>query len=145
MARKPREHHSLIYQVTQKINSMTRYGQSKYQDKKKGIDKYYIYSYSTRDAYLKHSCDFVRWCRDIHGYRELDECRQYAAAYISMLEEKGQSPSTLKLKASAVAKLYTCTTKDLGIVTPDRRRTDITRSRGVKKATKISRRRKIQT
>jgi len=136
MARNRNRPASLVHQVKEKLNSITRYGQSKHQDKLDHIAGNYIYSYDTRKAYLRHGCDFVLWCRDVYGCRILEDCRQYAAAYIAMLQQKGQSPSTLKLKAAAIAKLYSCTTAELGIVTPDRRRADITRSRGIKKSDK---------
>jgi len=60
--------------------------------------------------------------------RTLADVRKYVNPYIQHLIEQGYAPSTQKTIASALAKLYGCSTKDF-IPTQDRRRADITRSR----------------
>ena len=88
-----------------------------------------IYSFETYRDYLKWSCYFVKYCKEEHKSKTLEDCRQYVNEYIQKGIDDGKSASTLKLIASALAKLYNCHTTDF-IQTPPRIRSEIKRSRG---------------
>lgn len=132
MARKREKRKSLVQQVKLALDAQLAIGSSKHADKAAGVKESRIYSWDTYRAYLRHSCDFIRWCACIYGIKDIEAGRKYAAEYIEVLSWEGKSPSTLKLVAAAIAKTYCCSVSDLGIVTPDRRRVDIRRSRGPK-------------
>ena len=72
---------------------------------------------------------FTRYCKEAHGCRYLDECRQYADEYLQKGIDDNKSPYTLQLARSALCKLYGDTYRDY-MPLPPRRRQDITRSRG---------------
>ena len=128
---------SLIQQVKETLDSKLAIGQSKYLAKLGGTHTQHIYSWETYRSYLKHTCYFVRWVKEQpvdpflgHKPRTLEECRPFAERWIQDGIERGLSAYTLKLELSALAKLYGCKTTDFDIVTPARRRNNITRSRG---------------
>ena len=128
---------SLVQQVKENLNSKLAIGESKYEAKLKNAHTEKIYSWSTYKAYLKHCCYFVKWCKEQpaderigHKVRTLEECRLFVEKWIQAEMDRGQSPYTLKLELSSLAKLYGCSTKDFDIVTPQRKRSNITRSRG---------------
>lgn len=122
---------TLVKQVSDELDSQFRAGKGR----QKHLDKQIeggtvgrIYSDTTLKTYKKHCCYFVKWCKNNHGCRTLDECRPYIGEW--MRTRSGLSTWTQKLEASALAKLYRCNTEALGVVTPPRRRADIKRSRG---------------
>ena len=128
---------SLIQQVTENLNSKLAIGESKYEAKLKNAHTEKIYSWSTYKAYLKHCCYFIKWCKEQpaddcigHKVRTLEECRSFVEKWIQAEMDRGQSPYTIKLEACALAKLYSCSTTDFDIITPERKRSNITRSRG---------------
>lgn len=123
---------SLIRQVQEALGAQLAIGSSKRSDRLSGCQASRIYSWETYRVYLRHSCDFVRWAKDRHGVRSLEEAKWYAAEYIQVLTAAGYAPSTLKLIAAAVAKTYCCSVDNLCVKTAPRRRADITRSRGRK-------------
>lgn len=116
---------SLVRQAQERLQACLAIGTSKHRDKQIGATAGKIYSYSTYKTYLKHICYFVHWCQSQHGCRSLDECRPYVSQYMDT--RRDLSPYTLKLEVAAIRKLYG---EDIEIATPDRRRKDITRSRG---------------
>jgi hypothetical protein len=122
---------SLSRQIQEVLISKQKYGHSKYLDKKSGISANHIYSRSTFDSYLKHGKYFAKWVKETHGIRELIYSREYVNEYLQYRMEKGVSPYTQKLDASALAKIFGCKTTDF-IKTQDRRRAKTTRSRGEK-------------
>jgi len=119
---------SLIYQVREVLNQKLRIGESRHHDKQIGITHDGIYSWGTYNTYLSKSCAFVKWVRSNYDCKTLEEARQYVDAYLKHHIDQGYSPYTQKTIASALAKLYGCSTKDF-IPTQTRRRADITRSR----------------
>ena len=126
------KHKSLVRQVTEKINSMTAYGQSKHDDKQKNggkPDPQKIYSFSTREAYLDAAIHFAKWAKETHGCRELDEARAYTGEYLNQRTKAGLSAWTVRLDAAALGKLYGCPTTELGAALPSRRRQDVTQHR----------------
>lgn len=108
---------------------MLRIGQSKYVDQIRGTAISGIYSWGTYRTYLKEACYYVKWCRDNYGCRTLEECKPYARDWIESRSDL--SAYTIKLDMSAINKLYG-ERVDIaqGIETSQRRRVDITRSRG---------------
>lgn len=130
---------SLVKQIADTLSTKTAFGQSKHQAKAAGTAGDRIYSFSTLEAYLKHCNYFASWCRDNpgitaelgHKARSLDEIRPFAGQWISARIEQGLSPYTIKLEAAAICKLYGQSAENLQLPeTPERKRQDITRSRG---------------
>ena len=131
-------HGSLTYQVTQTLQSKLTPGESRFADKRtidadgRRVSDSKIYSYDTFRTYQKHCNYFAAWAKEQHGCKTLDEARSHAGEWLQSRIDEGLSPYTIKMEASAIAKLYGCSTKDFGIKTPERSRADITRSRGEK-------------
>lgn len=120
---------SLTRQIQLELDSCLCIGQSKHEAKQSGAVHENIYSWSTYRNYMKHCNYFAAYCKEKHGCRTLQECRQYANEW---LESRSHlSPSTLKLEVAALSKLYNTTSKDF-IETAPRTRDKITRSRGEK-------------
>lgn len=131
---------SIVLQAKEVLESKLRIGQKKHDDKIFGHSDKFIYSYKTYTTYSEQCYDFLKWCRESETVlselgrkpRTLEECRKYVPKYLERCIERELSPYTLKLKASALAKLYSCRSTDFEIETPSRLRKDITRSRGEK-------------
>lgn len=122
---------SLIRQVQEKLVSQMAAGDSRHLDKAVGpeVTSAKIYSYGTLDAYLQQCCDFVKFVKAEHGAKSLEDCRPHVNEFLQRSIDSGKSSYTIKLQASALAKLYDCSS-DQFIGTPARHREDITRSRG---------------
>ncbi len=124
---------TLIRQVSEALDAqfMAGKGRAKHLDKQtpNGM-RGRIYTDTTLRTYKKHCCYFVRWAKSSHGCKTLAECRQHVPEW--METRRGLSAWTQKLEAAALAKLYRCSTEELGVSTPARRRSDIKRSRGPK-------------
>jgi len=125
---------SLTRQVQEALESKLRIGHSKHKDKHDGISDNYIYSYGTLKSYMKEANYFVKYCKEKHSCKTLEECKPYVAEWID--SRRNLSAYTLKLDISALAKLYGVKASDFKIETPARVRSDITRSRGTKKRDK---------
>lgn len=127
---------SLIGQADARLQKMTQagVGRSKHQDKINDVDYKYIYTWKTYQAYIKHCCYFLDWCKENHECKKtLKQCRQYVPEWIE--SRRGLSASTQKLDVAALSKLYRChhgrgqkPFKD--VETDTRRRANIKRSRG---------------
>lgn len=122
---------SMAYQVKRELYSQLRFGESKYESKLKEDTNSPegIFSKSTMDSYIKHSTAFANWTKATYGCKTLIDAYGHIQDYIDWRVSKGLSAWTVKLDASAIAKLYQVPAKDLGIKTPPRYRADITRSR----------------
>lgn len=121
---------TLVKQVNDELDSQFRAGKGRQKHLDKQIDGGMtgrIYTDTTLKNYKKHCCYFVKWCKEQHGCKNLEECRQYVGEWMGTRSEL--SAWTQKLEVSALAKLYRCKTEDLEIKTPPRKRTDIKRSR----------------
>lgn len=126
-------------QIQRAFDARLAIGQSKAEAKKavtasgRRLSDEYIYSWSTYRAYLQHANQFASWIERNHPKcRTLEQARQYVDDWISERIAEGKSAYTLKLEAAALAKLYGCSTKDFRTRTPERIRSEITRSRGEK-------------
>ena len=121
---------SLIKQVEDALLSKMAAGESRHIGKQEGIAESRIYSYSTLDVYLQQCCEFVKFAKSEYRAKTLDECRLYVNDFLQRSIDSGKSSYTIKLQASALAKLYDCSGSECFLVTPARHREDITRSRG---------------
>lgn len=134
---------SLKQQVKERLDAKLAIGKSKYAAKLNGTYLEYIFSWDTYRSYMRHCCYFVSWVKQQptdpllgHKPRTLKECRIFAERWIQHNIDRGQSAYTIKLELSALAKLYGCKTTDFDITTPERKRCNITRSRGESTADK---------
>lgn len=133
MARNRNKIGSLTKQVQNALDQKLAIGQSKHLDKLKGKEftKDKIYSWDTYRSYMKHCNYFIQYCKGEYGCKTLNQCRTYVDEWLQKRSEQGLSAYTQKLEASALAKMYGCSTKDF-IKTDTRYRAAITRSRGEK-------------
>lgn len=122
---------SMVKQVQNALDSKLAIGESKHLDKIKGETQNKIYSWETYRSYMKHCNYFTKWAKEQYGCNSLEKCRPYVDEWLKSRSEKGLSAYTQKLEASALAKMYGCSTKDF-IKTDVRHRADISRSRGEK-------------
>lgn len=123
---------SIVRQATERLLSMAAFGDSKHADKiandgKPARDK--IYSGKTMDNYIDVAGRFVRWARKIHGCRRLEDAWQFVSEYLSQRIEQEKSAWTVRLEASALAKLYGCGINDFGVALPQRQRQDVIQHR----------------
>lgn len=133
---------SIIYQVIKRLKELIRFGQSKHLAKQE--EKFRcqeegrpwnparvegIYSFKTYEVYKEHCLDFANWVRKEKGVKSLEQARQYVKEYLEKEIAEGKSPWTLRVKASALAKLFGCSTPDFGVELPSRSRGFIHRSR----------------
>lgn len=125
---------SLVKQVQDSLDAKLQIGRKKKPDKLSGISQNYIYSWETYHSYLKHCCYFVKWCKENHGCKTIEQCKAYASEWMKTREHL--SVYTQKMEASALVKLYGCTLEELNIHTAARQRKDITRSRNAVKRDK---------
>ncbi|MDD4113105.1 MAG: hypothetical protein PHC56_08750 [Herbinix sp.] len=88
-----------------------------------------IYSWSTYNTYKKHCIAFAEWCKKTYGCKSIEGAKKHIQDYLDYRIDKGLSAWTIKMEASAIAKMYGSSTSDLKLITPDRKREDIKRSR----------------
>lgn len=120
---------SLTRQVQNVLDSKLAIGESKHKDKILGLTQEKIYSWGTYRAYLKHCNYFVAYCKEKHNCRTLEECRTYANEWLET--RNNLSAYTQKLEVSALVKLYGEKSENFK-KTENRKRANITRSRGKK-------------
>lgn len=123
---------SIVRQATERLLSMAAFGESKHADKiandgKPARDK--IYSGKTMDNYIDVAGRFVRWAREVHGCRMLEDAQQFVSEYLLLRLAEEKSHWTIRLEASALAKLYGCGINDFGVVLPERQRQDVIQHR----------------
>lgn len=128
MARNREHTGSLSHQIKKNLDDRLKLGESKHTAKALGRTKENVYSWSTYKTYMKHSNYFADYCKQQHGCRTLEECRQYADEWLQHRIDKGLSSYTIKLEVAALSKLYGCQSSDF-IATPPRHRSEIKRSR----------------
>ena len=134
-----REKISLQKQVQNSLDELLAIGQSKHEAKKRGIKNEKIYSWETYRSYLKQASYFAKWVKEQpvspalgRKPRTLEEARPYVEKFLQASIDRGLSSYTIKLQAAALAKVYRCKITDFDIDTPQRKRSEITRSRGSK-------------
>lgn len=89
-----------------------------------------IYSCKSFETYYKEGVRFMKWARAEHGCVTVAGARQYAEEYVQVQIDRGMSASTVKTRAAALGKIYQDSVL-ARIETPDRQRSEITRSRDV--------------
>lgn len=109
MARKRKG--SLIYQMTQKLNSYRAYGKSKRAARQRQPDGTYksdgIYSYTTMQNYHNYCGRYIRWLRDKYpAVKDLDVAQDYLDYYIASIDFRQLAKTTQKAHLSALQKLY---------------------------------------
>lgn len=119
---------SLVMQITETLTSKLATGESKHAAKANNATADKIYSYNTLRSYIYQSCKFAKYVKEAHKCKKIEDCRPYVDEYLQYGINRNLSPYTLKLQASALAKLYGCSGTDF-IKTPSRKRSEITRSR----------------
>lgn len=118
---------------------MRCYGTSKHEDaqaaKEAGLNPSEvtfkkIYSCKTYENYFKEGVRYMNWCKAEHGCVSVADAKQYAQEYVQHQIDRGMSPSTVKTRAAALGKIYQDSVL-AKMQTPDRNRSEITRSRDV--------------
>lgn len=117
---------SLVGQIKARFDEQLAIGQSKHLDKLYGSTQDKIYSWETYRAYVKHANYFAKWCKENYGCKTLEQCRPYVNEWLTKRGEL--AASTQKLEASALAKLYGCSSTAF-VKTKSRLRANIVRSR----------------
>lgn len=103
---------SLIYQMSQKLNSMRAYGRSKRAERQRGLDGRYksdgIYSIQTMRNYHKYCGRYLNWVRQNYpGVKDLAQAEQYLIPYLRSREfARELAPTTQKAHISGLQKLY---------------------------------------
>ena len=120
---------SLIRQVEERLVGKLAAGESRHQGKIAGIADTKVYSYGSLDAYLQQCCTFVKAVKAEHKVKTLEDCRPFVNEFLQRSIDAGMSSYSIKLQASALAKLYDCSSEEF-IPTPARHRENITRSAG---------------
>lgn len=128
MARNRIRDGSLSFQIQKTLGDRLKIGESKHVAKALGRAQKGIYSWATYSTYMKHCNYFANYCKQQHGCRTLEQCRQYANEWLQKRIDEGLSSYTLKLEVAALSKLYGAQSSDF-IATPSRQRSKITRSR----------------
>jgi hypothetical protein len=138
---------SLKYQIIMDLDSLQRYGQSKkmakeveYANCKESGVKWNpskvegIYSISTYDKYKDICIKFGEWAKKEFGVKDLESLKKndLVLNYLLYRQKCGDSPYTLRLFGSAIAKFMRCSSNDFGFEFPARNRENIDRSRSIK-------------
>lgn len=118
----------MVRQVQERLTAKAAFGLSKH-DADMDVRKDHVYSYSTMSNYINAASLFAQWSRDTHGCRDIDDAKQYAGEYLQHRVDNGKSAWTVARDAAAIAKLYGCTSSDLGCNLPTRHRADIEQHR----------------
>ena len=76
---------TLVKQVSDELDSQFRAGKGR----QKHIDKHVedgmkgrIYADTTLRTYKKHCCYFTKYCKEQHGCKTLEECREYVPEWM---------------------------------------------------------------
>ena len=133
---------SIIYEVIQKLESLkdAGLGVSKREMrlqicKETGCSwrdavSPYIHSISTFESYKRWALECVTWLRQERGIKHLRDLKpELVGDWLKMRMDKGDSASTVKLQAAAMAKLLGVRNSDFGVAMPTRHIADFKRSR----------------
>lgn len=115
---------SLIYQVTKKFNSMLAIGESRHRAKANGTASDKIFSWGTYNTYLKHTCYFIKFCKENYNVKTLEQCEPYATEWLNT--RSNLSAYTQKMESAALNKLFG---KSINYNKRNRTRASIKRSR----------------
>lgn len=133
MGRKNKEYSKTLHQQAyDRLTGMQAFGESKREAKDDGTDKEKIFSFSTYQAYWKHTKYFIKYIKENHpDCTTLKSARKYVNEWLQVRANQGLSAWTVQLEAKAMGKLYGISPDDENYFKPPKRnRADITRSRG---------------
>ena len=116
--------------LSQKICCGEKRYDAKHDPKNTGKTLEGIYSWGTYNTYKRDCVRFGEWVKSNYGIKDVTAMKPYAAEYLKAKESEGLSAYTLSTYGAALAKLYGCSISDFKADLPERRRADITRSRG---------------
>lgn len=127
-------------QLIKSIDSQTKFGQSKHEDKLKAREEARkkgesykmikgVYSFKTRDSYVEEAGRFVDWATGKYNCKSKRSSKQYVHNYLKWCKEKELSAWTIHLRAYALACAFKCPVKSFGVELPKRERKNIKRSR----------------
>ena len=112
-------------------------GMSRHAKKQKGVfsaQTNTIHAKDTYKTYRQQSKVFSKYARETLNIRRLKDLKLTdVGTWLTYRLEIGDSPSTLKTRAAAMAKVLQCSSTDFGFKCPIRRSEDITRSRNAVK------------
>lgn len=131
MARNREKKGSLTFQLKTLLDSKLAIGTSKHTDKQLGATSDKIYSWATYKAYLKHGVYFLDWAKANYGVKTLEQASPFINEWLESRENQNLSAYTVKLEASALAKIYSLPADEI-YKSKSRLRADIQRSRGEK-------------
>lgn len=137
---------SLVYQFVERLKGMACYGKSKYeakaekfaQTKASGVKGWQpiiidgIYSYETMRSYTKECVSFANWVKNNFAVKDIEVAKTHVDSYLEHRMSKNDSAWTLKLIRSALRKVYSDPNLASNVNLPDRKKEQITRSRGQK-------------
>ena len=137
---------SLVYQFVERLKSMACYGKSKYeakaekfaQAKASGVKGWQpiiidgIYSYETMRGYTKECVSFANWVKKNFAVKDIEVAKTHVDSYLKHRMSNNDSAWTLKLVRSALRKVYNDPNLASNVNLPDRKKEQITRSRGQK-------------
>ena len=86
---------SIIRQVQETLQQKLCIGKQKHLAKKQGVASDGIYSWSTYQNYLAKGCAFVKWAKEHHDCRTLEEARGYVDTYLQSNRQIPLSSSLL--------------------------------------------------
>lgn len=135
---------SLKHQIIMDMDGLQNYGHSKHEAKK--LEKARceelgitwnpsrvegIFSRKTYDIYKDRCIKFGEWAKEQHGVKNLEDLKDNGLAkeYLEYRQQAGDSPYSLRLYGSAIAKFFRGASTDFGFDYPVRTRENITRSR----------------
>lgn len=97
---------SPAYQVKNALSRLERFGQSRYEDKQRGIAEGGIYSFSTRQVYQRDCSRFAAWAKKTYGVRDIRNLTpEHAQAYLDSLSSRERSGGYLGRIKAAIGKL----------------------------------------
>ena len=137
---------SLVYQFVERLKGMACYGKSKYeakaekfaQTKTSGVKGWQpiiidgIYSYETMRSYTKKCVSFANWVKNNFAVKDIEVAKTHVDSYLKHRMSNNDSAWTLKLIRSALRKVYIDPNLASNVNLPDRKKEQITRSRGQK-------------
>lgn len=142
MAKRP----SLVKQIKDILDKITRFGESKHEEKEKqkleakasGVKGWNparvdgIYSVVTKQTYRRECIAFAEWAKKEFGFKDIYDCKTCVAQYLTNKIDSGASAWSIQTIRSALRKLYQDHNLANEVKLPIRRKNEIKRSRGEK-------------
>ena len=132
----------IIYAALERLDAKMSIGESRYtvkQGRREAGEHIWAYSdetmhsYGSRKTYQQHTLAFIEWARDQYGVRRLEvldaRADELATEYLNEQLIMNKSADTLQGEQSALRLFFGQRDLAAGIVIPERKRENITRSR----------------